>query len=187
MSRTSTRQNPLNVTDDTLYAVESLYHSLGYAMNTYIQKLKPAKDNPAWKWAKETEQFNVYEIINKMKKFRDILDMKYLNIAKKRFTLYTIEPITKTTIKSLDSCNMNDLESLLKLVDCISTASRDALTELNESILDYRKRENTDYSTLPKNDFELYELSAAFFQDLILNSSNLYQMIMIQILKVSSK
>jgi hypothetical protein len=185
MSRASSRQNPLNVTDEPLYAAESLYHSLGYAMNTYIQKLKPAKDNPSWKWAKETEQFNVYEIINKMKKFRDILDMRYLNIAKKRFTLYTIEPIT--TIKSLSSCTMNDLESLLKLVECISTASRDALTELNESILDYRKRENTDYSTLPKNDFELYELSTAFFQDLILNSSNLYQMILIQILKITSK
>ena len=73
------------VDENELHASEALYHSLGYAMNSYIENLKSEKDNSAWKEAQEVNDFNVYVVINKMKLYRDKIDKDYLHIAKKRY------------------------------------------------------------------------------------------------------
>lgn len=156
--------------DETIYAAEALYHALGYAMNSYIQNLKCEKDNVAWKWSEELEQFNVYNIINEMKEARDIIDAKYLKISKKRFSKYAI---TKSS-KNKNDLSLKDKEDLLQLVNSIKIAASTSMKEFSESLTNYKINDNVNYTLLPNNIFNIITKTNLFFTTIIANSSNLY-------------
>ena len=116
------------VNENELHASEALYHSLGYAMNTYIQSLKDEKDNSAWKEAQEVNDFNVYIVINKMKSYRDMIDKNYLHIAKKRYVEYKIRDNEKKDLSE------KDLENVLKVLDSVQIAALKASNEFTDSL-----------------------------------------------------
>jgi hypothetical protein len=170
------------ITDQMTFAAEALYHSLGYAMNTYIQHLKSEHTNPVWKWASEIERYNVYVVINQMKCFRDTLDEGYLKIAKKRYVQHAIP--TASEPKIITDRSIEDSAALLNIIVAIENAARAALKEFNESITHYAETDTIDYTNLPTVDYDIIQSTGLFFNHLAMNANSLYLTTRLQSIKL---
>ena len=155
------------VDENELHASEALYHSLGYAMNSYIENLKSEKDNSAWKEAQEVNDFNVYVVINKMKLYRDKIDKDYLHIAKKRYVEYKISDNEKKDLTE------KDLENVVSILNSVQIAALKASNEFTDSLHDYKVNEAIDYNVLSKNIKSMIDDTVLFFHNIIVNANNM--------------
>jgi hypothetical protein len=155
------------VDENELHASEALYHSLGYAMNTYIQNLKGEKDNSVWKEVQELNEFNVYIVINKMKIYRDMIDKDYLHIAKKRYVEYNIQENEKKIL------NDKELEDVISILNSVQLAALKASNEFTDSLHEYKVNETINYSVLPKNIKSMIDETVLFFHNIIVSANNM--------------
>jgi hypothetical protein len=144
-------------------AAEALYHSIGYAMNKYINCMKPEHKNEAWSYCSDLNCFNVYNIINKMKEYRETVNKYHsFDFIKYKFVEHTV-PHAK---ESKDHKNLDDLQEITNILKCVMTACEEASNEFYSSIEEYAQRDEVKYNTLSKIEHALIENTINYFQDL---------------------
>jgi hypothetical protein len=121
-------------------AAEAVYNALGYALSAYIRNIKQLDIPYANELVDgELTDYNITSILNEIKPIRELLNVKYVkDPAVKKF-----EPTTQ--IKS-DRQTETDL---LEAWQVIRSASSDAVSEFQDSLLHYKKS-GADYSSLIK-------------------------------------